>query len=313
MLLSGLELKSLVTQEQEYISSRAGQNCLKELGVAAEKEQFIKTIEAAVKTLSYFEFGNYAELGFHIEAIENPIPKLQFKNFKNISLEYVGCGHFGMVYKIANTSGQAYALKIFYPRDADYNASGPWSETALAIYTTKQKVSNLPHLCLANPQNDWLLCEYVDVNFKSTTPEGPKLNSLGLINLDSFNDGQNQIQTSAGEIIRFDFGHLGNGHREQAEYNPLLDVLKKEYSTNTFANLDTFTSLAKEHPEARAQLSRKLFCIKPEERLNALRSLLTYPECHKFPLHDYIDCGIFSQKIESHCLNFFLKNKIQNF
>lgn len=198
---------------------------------------------------------------------------------------------FGTVFRLSPPKGPAFALKVFYRRPFELEFSGAWSEAALGAYVTAKGVSNMPHLCAANPAAGWILSEFVDGDYESSTPSGPTWSELGLITLDYQKDADNLLCNSLGEEFRVDFGSLTSKERAQPELEQALKRLSSIGSKGGLTS-EEFVELLEENPELRGHLSSRLSWVRPDERLAAVAGMLEYSECQFFPLQEYITSGL---------------------
>ena len=224
------------------------------------------------------------------------IPEMKI-NVVNVTLnaEYVAAGHFASVYKISSGSGPAFALKVYYQRNAEDFSSGPWSETALGIYVTAQDVSNMPHLCIANPERGWLLAEFVDSHYHSPTPDGPTWADLGLRAFDNAPEGPNEVPLTEARKMRVDYGHMATKEREQLYIqDDLRATLLKLKGAAPHVPSEAFLELFWSRPELRKHLLIELGCLAPEHRLPVLKEAFDAPEAEFLALQDYVLSGLIS-------------------
>lgn len=293
-LLNNEELKEIAekasVRSPYYVSSGCGCRALESLSLG-EPLQLLKRLDCLAEELASLEIGFYQTLGFDFDQaaysfdLNNSInPEFSF------NIEYVASGFFGSVYKLSAADGRTYALKAFYRRSFELEFSGPWNEAALGVYVTAQHVSNMPHLCAANPAAGWLLSEFVDADYENPTPDGPTWAELGLITLDYQKDADNLLHNRWGAEFRVDFGHLTTLSRNKPAAFKLLKQIR-EGQPGKFSR-SQFMKIFKANQNIRGELCGKLAWVRPQERIQTLHDMFRYSESKFFPLQEYISSGV---------------------
>jgi hypothetical protein len=125
-----------------------------------------------------------------------------------LRFQLLGTGQLGSAFKIEGLGSRAAVLKIFYQRHCDHPLfSGPYSETALGMYITARGVSNMPHILCAAPEDGWIISEFVNEEFESSSPSGPRWQDIGFRALDLKRREDNFIDSFPESRAKF-FGEL---------------------------------------------------------------------------------------------------------
>jgi len=185
-------------------------------------------------------------------------------------------------------SGASYALKVYYRRYPELLHSGPWSEAALGTYVSAQGISDMPHMAMACPEDGWIISEFVDSEFKSSSPDGPTRESLGLKVLDPQLDADNELCGSNGEAYRVDYGHIDSPEGRGDGPPAVRSHLEKYIERRAYFNSEEFINLFEQYPEDRGYLLGQLWIVEPDERLKTLRVMQGFDGSEHFPLQDYI-------------------------
>lgn len=311
-LLSGHTLRAgCAGADSAYISPECGRRTADDLGIRdGNIEPLIEHLTLASHKLRAFEFGFYRHLGFLKDSEVGIFPDLSISvNGLKINVRYIGSGYFGSVFKVSSDTGKSYALKIFYRRATEYQHSGPWNETALGIYLSAQRVSNMPHLCLANPARGWILSEYVDQSYQSPSPDGPTYQALGLKVFDQERDKENQLLGAAGQPLRVDYGHLGlNISDQNQDEETVRKILTKYADPRGVVDSTSFLQYYREAPQAREYLLKFLARVPKNKRMTTLSEMLQYPEADYFTVQDYLAKGVIPADNTLLLFNLLMKN-----
>lgn len=311
-LLSGDQLEALWRPEiGSYASPTAGAAALAALGLAGARRELTLKLDEVADCLRPFEFGYYRHLGFLKDSEAGLLPPLRLDvGGKTLELEYVGSGYFGSVYKLGAGEGASYALKVFYQRALEHGFSGPWNEAALGMYVTAQNVSDMPHLCLANPRKGWLLSEFVDERFESAHPQGPSWKALGLISYDPHKDGENILAGKWGCPYRVDYGHLASRARQNGTpQNDAVAKLVQSAGADGAITKGAFLDLFVNDASARRYLMPHLGRLHESDRFEALSEMCSFPEADFFPLQDYMEKGVLPASRTIDLFDLLMKNK----
>jgi hypothetical protein len=296
-LLGGSQLKKLLLNADEehatgfYLSPRAGSKCLQALGFEdpLELSLAMNRIAAALRPL---EFGVYRNLGFPGEpAPGTSFSTPEFAGSTAHDVRYCGSGMFGSAYEIGSADTSSFILKIFHKRAYELNFSGPWNECALGMYITHQGVSDLPHLCAADPAQEWLLCEYVSSTFRSSNPSGPTIRELGLQVLDPIQDDRNLVRGMETNF-RVDYGHLKTDDRMNYFPERTMSEIRREFKKSGFLDRAPYLALFGQDASARPYICSNLGMVRPRDRLATIEAALDLPETTFFPLSDLIAANI---------------------
>lgn len=203
-----------------------------------------------------------------------------------LRFQLLGTGQLGSAFKIQGLGTRAAVLKVFYHRHCDHPLfSGPYSETALGMYITARGVSNMPHIQCAAPEYGWIMSEFVNEEFESSSPAGPRWQDIGFRALDLKRREDNFIRGHGEVEYRVDYGHLTTRERKDCG---ISDGIKCYFpDKGKYISGERFLELMDSFPESRAKFFGELRLVKPEERLGTIERFFNYPEMQGFPVQDY--------------------------
>lgn len=304
-LLNDQELKAFLSEENDpYIENYLPDVFFdKTIDLSHQKQTILKRLDSTAKLLSQIDVALYKSAGFD-KKLNLPPMELDLGS-KKATLTYAGSGNFGSVFKLSIGQEQ-FAFKAFFKRDSEFLFSGPYNESALGCYITAKNVRNMPHLIAANPQNGWIMSEFIDENFENPHFEGPKWQNLDMTVFDPFTD--NELKDDLGNKYRVDYGHLSNSERKKPALPLKISQLLTKHKEKECIPLDEYWDLFTSCPELRSRLIDKLICIAPENRLNVINKALHYPETKYYPIHDFFKADALSEKDILPLFNILLKH-----
>lgn len=169
------------------------------------KQSLVDVLSRLARPMRWFDRSQGNDALHHEDAI---MPDIQLDaNGHRLSLSYAGAGAWGNVFKLRINDGEPMALKVFYQSAGTGRTTGRFAEAGRGLFATHHGFTkDAAKILMANPNDHWLLAEWITPEDSPKTRKGRPLTAGHFRFVDDFDGSHTNANRIGG--IRIDYGTM---------------------------------------------------------------------------------------------------------